>query len=145
MKTAPSDIKRILLDVNVCVDLIVNRSISPQTKKSFFAIVIDHNIDIFIPAFSIDTLFYVLNSSLKIEKQYAKSAIQKLLKFTVLLHTNDEAVNKAFTSDFPDFEDALINALAETYQIDAIMTNNVADFSRSSIPIYRPSEFISLF
>jgi predicted nucleic acid-binding protein len=145
MKTAPTKIKHVLLDVNVCIDLIVNRSISPQTKKIFFAVLLHHNIKPFIPAFSIDTVYYILNSSMKIEKLQAKSAIYRLLKFTELLHTTDLAVNQAFSSDFPDFEDGLINALAETSQIDAIITNNVSDFSRSSLPVYRPSDFISLF
>jgi len=145
MKTVQNNIKRVLLDVNVCIDLIVNRSISPQTKKSFFAVLFKHNIVPFVPAFSIDTVYYILNSSMKIEKQQARGAIQKLLKFTKLLHTTDRSIHLAFSSDFPDFEDSMINTLAETSNMDAIITNNINDFSRSSLPVYRPLDFVSLF
>ena len=145
MKTAQNRIKRILLDVNVCIDLIVNRSISPQAKKKLFMVLFRHDIVPFVPAFSIDTVYYILNSSMKIEKQQARSAVLKLLKFTELLHTTDASVNLAFSSDFPDFEDGMINALAESGNMDAIITNNIDDFSRSTLPVYRPLEFISLF
>lgn len=145
MKTAQNRMKRVLLDVNVCIDLIVNRSITPQTKKRLFITLLKHDIVPFVPAFSIDTVYYILNSSMKIEKQQARVAIQKLLKYAKLLHTTDKSINLAFSSDFPDFEDSMMNALAETSNMDAIITNNINDFSRSSLPVYRPVEFISLF
>ena len=145
MSTAPNEIKRILLDVNICIDLIVNRSISTETKKKLFAVTVRHNIETFVPAFSIDTIFYILNSSLKIEKQIARNVIQKLLKFTKLLHTTNESIHLAFSSDFSDFEDGLINSLAETGGMDAILTNNISDFSKSTLPVYRPEDFLALF
>ena len=145
MPVVPNKIKRILLDVNVCIDIIVNRSLSPETKKELFAVFIQNEIEVFIPAFSIDTVFYILNSSMKIDKQVAKNAIQKLLKYTKLLHTTDETIHKAFTSSFSDFEDALINSLAETNKMDVILTNNTSDFVQSDLPVYRPVGFIALF
>jgi len=137
--------QRVLLDVNVCIDLIVNRSILPETKKQLFAVFIQNDIQAFIPACSVDTIFYILTSSMKIDKTVAKNSIQKLLKFTRLLHTTDETVQMAFYNGFSDFEDGLINSLAEYHHMDAILTNNISDFSGSSLPVYRPSDFISLF
>ena len=145
MPTAPDKIQRVLLDANVCIDIIVNRSLSPEIKKELFAVFIQNKSEVFVPAFSIDTVFYILNSSMKIDKQVAKNAIQKLLKFTKLLHTTDETIHKAFVSNFSDFEDALINSLAETNKMDVILTNNISDFSKSSLLVYRPADFIALF
>lgn len=145
MPTVVNKWQRVLLDVNVCIDLIVNRSISPEIKKKLFAVLLQNKIDAYVPAFSIDTIFYILNSSMKIDKQVARNAIQKLLKFTKLLHTSDESIYQAFSSNFPDFEDGLINALAETNNMDAIITGNIPDFSNSDLPVYRPAEFITLF
>jgi predicted nucleic acid-binding protein len=144
MPTAPNKIQRVLLDVNVCIDIIVNRSLSPETKKNLFAVFIQNEIEVFIPAFSIDTVFYILNSSMKIDKTIAKQALQKLLRFTKLLHSTDETIHKAFVSNFSDFEDALINSLAETNNMDAILTNNTSDFIHSDLPVYRPVDFIAI-
>ncbi len=145
MSNVPKKIERVLLDVNVCIDIIVNRSLSSENKKELFALFIQNEIEVFIPAFSIDTVFYILNSSMKIDKQMAKNAILKLLKFTKLLHSNNETIHKAFIINFADFEDALINSLAEMHHIDAILTNNTSDFLHSNLPVYRPVDFIALF
>lgn len=144
MPTAQNKIQRVLLDVNVCIDIIVNRSLSPETKKQLFAVFLQNEIEVFVPAFSIDTLYYILTSSMKIDKEIAKNAIQKLLKFSNLLHSTDEMVQRAFASNFTDFEDALINSLAETHNMDAILTNNISDFIKSDLPVYRPVDFIAL-
>lgn len=145
MPTAPNKIKRVLLDVNVCIDVIVNRSLPPETKKELFAVFIQNEIEVFVPAFSIDTVFYILNSSMKIDKKVAKNSIQMLLKYTKLLHSTDETIHKAFISNFSDFEDALINSLAEAHIMDVILTNNTSDFIQSDLPVYRPVDFIALF
>jgi len=145
MPTAQLKVKSVLLDVNVCIDLIVNRNILPHIKKKLFAVLLEHNIDIYVPAFSIDTIFYILNSSMKIEKQTAKNTLYNLLKFTKLLHSTDESIYLAFSSNFSDFEDGLINALAESNNIDVIITSNVSDFSMSKLPVYRPADFIVHF
>jgi len=145
MPAVPHKIERVLLDVNVCIDLIVNRSILPETKKRLFAVIIKNEIEIFVPACSIDTIFYILNSSMKIDKQVVLDSIQKLLNYTKLLHTTDLSVNHAFYSGFSDFEDGLINSLAETNAMHAIITNNITDFSKSNIPVYRPDDFIAFY
>ena len=145
MPIEQTKIQRVLLDVNVCVDIIVNRSLSHDIKKILFATFLQNKIETFIPAFSIDTIFYILNSSMKIDKTIAKDALQKLLKYTKLLHSTDESIQKAFASNFSDFEDALIYSLAETRNMDAILTNNISDFIKSDMPVYRPVDFIALF
>ncbi len=144
MPTAPNKIQRVLIDVNDCIDIIVNRSLSPETKRKLFAVFIQNEIEVFVPAFSIDSFFYILTSSMKIDKTIAKNSIQKLLKFTKLLHSTDETIQNAFVSNFSDFEDALINALAQTQNMDAILTNNISDFNKSDLPVYRPLDSIAL-
>lgn len=145
MEPAQTKIRRVLLDVNVCIDLIVNRSIPPETRKKLFSVFNQHGIQPFVPAFSVDTIYYILNSSMKIDKIVARNAIIKLLKFAKLLHSTDECIQMAFVSGFSDFEDGLVNSLAETSDMDSIITNNISDFSRSALPVYRPSDFIVLF
>ena len=145
MKNAHFNIQRILLDVNVCIDLIVNRAISPAIKKRLFEIFLTKHIDPFVPACSTDTIYYILNRSMKLEKGVVENALKNLLKYTQLLHTTDESVQRAFSSNFSDFEDGLINSLAEENNMDAIITDNVADFTKSSLPVYRPEDFVAIF
>ena len=136
--------KRVLLDVNVCIDLITNRLISVETKKRLFHSFINQKTDVFVPAFSIDTIFYVLTNSLKLKAEIAKAAILNLLKYTRLLHTSDESVQYAFTSGISDFEDGLIESLAVLNNIDVIITSNIKDFKKSKVSVYSPEEYIRM-
>ncbi len=52
---------------------------------------------------------------------------------------------KALESDFPDFEDATQNFLAEKNNADVIITRNKKDFVKSSVRIYTPAEMIDYF
>ena len=82
---------------------------------------------------------------MKIDKRIAKNAILKLLKFTKLLHSNDEATHRAFTSNFSDFEDDLMYSLAETYNMNPILTDSNSDFSGSAVPVYHQDDFNAFF
>ena len=79
-----------------------------KLSKELFSVFLDFNIEPYIPVFSIDTIYHFLNHSMKIDNETAKNAIQKLLKFTKMLHSTDETIQRAFMSNFTDFEDALI-------------------------------------
>ena len=145
MKAAPFEIQQVLLDINVCIDLIVNRSIPSYIKKKLFAVWHQNEIIPYVPAFSVDTVFYILNSKMKIDKLEVISLIRILLKYTRLLHSTDEIIHLALATGFSDFEDGLVNALAEKKRMDAIITSNIKDFSKSSLPVYRPVDFVALF
>jgi len=139
------NIHKVLLDVNVCVDLIANRLLASDIKRKLLSVFHHHDLTVCVPAFSIDTIFYVLTKSLKIDGSLSKLAIQKLLLNTVLLHTNDEIMSNAFLSTFNDFEVGLINEHATYYEMDCIITSNMKDFKKSDLAVYSPNDFISLF
>ncbi len=133
---------RILLDTNVCIDLLVDRKLSVYQKKQLFTILLKENIDIFIPSCSIDTIYYILNSSMKIKDSVVKQKISTLLKYTKTIVLKGSAIENSLTSGFKDFEDALINNTAISNNIDTIMTFNTKDFSKSSLNITTPLSFI---
>ncbi|MDA3893514.1 MAG: PIN domain-containing protein [Salinivirgaceae bacterium] len=139
------NIKKVLLDVNVCIDFLTQRLLDYRVKKQLFAIFLDYKLEVFIPSFSIDTIFYILHNSLNIDKEVAKKAIQSLLNYTLLLHVNDEVIFNSFTSNFSDFENGLIHSLATNKNIDCIITSNIKDFKKSTIAVYRPIDFVSLY
>ena len=133
---------RILLDTNICIDLLVDRKLSADQKKQLFTIFLKENIDIFIPSCSIDTIYYILNSSMKIKDSVVKQKVSILLKYIKTVELKRNAIDNALTSEFKDFEDALINNTAISNSIDTIMTFNTKDFSKSSLNIITPLSFI---
>jgi hypothetical protein len=52
------------------------------------------------------------------------------------------AVNAAYGSPLPDFEDALQFTAARAARVDAIVTRNKKDFRQHHIPVFSPEEAI---
>ncbi len=132
----------ILLDTNVCLDLLTKRKLQTHQKKQMFSLILKNKIKVWIPSCSIDTIYYILNSSMKIKSERSKKLITTLLRYTSTLPLNDKTIEKALRSDFKDFEDALINFTAEDKNIDCIITFNKKDFKNSALEILTPSEFV---
>ncbi len=137
-------ITKVLFDTNICLDLLTRRNLKTLQKKQMFALILKNNIEVYVPSCSIDTIYYILNSSMKIKSEKSKKLISTLLKYTNTLQLNDKAIVKALESDFKDFEDALINYTAIDKNIDIIITFNKRDFKNSSLKILNPLEFIQL-
>jgi len=136
---------KILLDTNVCIDLLVDRKLSVDQKKQLFSIFLRENIEVFIPSCSIGTIYYILNSSMKIKDSVVKQKLSTLLKYTKTVELKSNAINNSLTSEFKDFEDALINNTAISNSIDTIITFNTKDFSVSPLNISTPIIFIKKY
>ena len=144
MKIGQKSISKVLLDVNVCIDVLTNRELTKDESKMLFAILQKNKIQVFIPAFSLDTIYYILNR-MGVQNELAKTSIKKLIKFTGLQFLSNEAVEYAFDSGFADFEDSLINSVAVVNELDFIITSNTKDFNKSTLPIFHPKEFIRFY
>ena len=53
-------------------------------------------------------------------------------------------ITKAELKEVSDFEDAVMIESAIRYETDCIVTRNVKDYSKSSLPVFTPKEFIGL-
>ena len=51
-------------------------------------------------------------------------------------------IHTALIRSIPDFEDAVVDALAEHNGASYILTRNTKDFSGSAVPAITPSEFL---
>jgi len=134
--------KRVLLDVNVCIDLVTRRN-TKFNSKEFIEVLLENNISPIIASNTLDTFNYILMSNY-FSRNKAMVLTSKLIELSTQIHLSDKAVKYALNSDFNDFEDSLINANAVVENIDAIITSNIKDFKNSILPIYSPLEFIKL-
>ena len=50
----------------------------------------------------------------------------------------------ALSSGFKDFEDGVMAETALRSGMDAVITRNKKDFANSSVPVYTPTEFMSI-
>ena len=98
------------------------------------------SIEIVVSALSYPTIFYLLS---RFEK--GDIVLEKIRKFKVLVKTSDlsdKVINKALSSGFTDFEDALQYFCALQMDCSLLITRNVKDFKLSAIPVLTPDEYL---
>ena len=95
-----------------------------------------------IPSASAATdIFYMLRKALP-SAQKAKVRIEQLSQIVTFADVQGADIHTALMRSMPDFEDAVVDAVAERNGASYILTRNVRNFSGSSVPAITPTEFL---
>lgn len=130
--------KNILVDLNVILDVLLER----RGYQSSQAVLESSLYKIFISAHIVTTFAYLLENA-KVPKEEIKRNIDWLLNTFEVVATTDIILSKALKSDIADFEDAVIEQAALNCEAEAIITRNVKDFTKSTIPAVTPEAFLA--
>jgi predicted nucleic acid-binding protein len=131
---------RLFLDTNVVIDLLGEREPFYQNASQIATLADKGKIQLVVSALTYSTAYYVLS---KFEKQ--KLVVEKLRKFKVIVETSDltdKIIDKALTSGFSDFEDALQYFCATQANCNILLTRNEKDFKIVEIPVLSPYEYL---
>ena len=126
---------KVLLDTNILLDYFLNRhghsrEVILKAVYGAYTACITTNM--------VTDIFYILSKN-GID---ARSKLPKFLQLFQVLDVKKAHCLKALELDMPDFEDALLVAVAREQQIDVIVTRNEQDFAHSQMIVYRPDEFL---
>jgi len=133
---------RVFVDTNVVLDFLLEQ---PNAQDSLAVVKLcaeDNDIEGGFAALSMPTLAYFLR------KKHSPEEVRTILKtvksmfYIVFLNENnmESALND---SSFKDFEDCLQYECAKNFDSDYIVTNNIKDFSFSSIQAIKPLDFVN--
>lgn len=92
---------------------------------------------------AITDIYYLTHRQTHDDKT-TREVITKLCTIFGLLDTTALDIRKAILSETSDFEDAVMIETAVRYKVDCIVTRNTKDYSKSSIHVYTPDEFLKL-
>lgn len=132
---------RIFLDTNVILDLLGERVPFFDSIAKVATLADQKKLAIIVSPLSFTTLDYVLN-----KYESSVSVLNKLRKFKIICEVcevNEETIDKALTSNFKDFEDAVQYFTALQSNCSIIITRNGKDFKNSTIPIMTAEEYLS--
>ena len=68
--------------------------------------------------------------------------IEQLSQIVTFADVQGVDIHTALMSSMPDFEDAVVDAVAERNGASYILTRNIKDFAGSSVPAITPTEFL---
>ena len=134
---------KILLDINIILDLLLKREPFSYTAKEIFLLIENGSLDGFISASSVTTIHYLVEKSLS--KQEADKSIDILLQIFNISPIDKQVLKDAVTNNRNDFEDSVIYTSAHCSKIDFIITRDKKGFTKSKVKTIEPNDFLALF
>lgn len=131
---------RILIDTNVILDVFMRRE--PFFKDSYQAMrtAAEQDYDCFLSASAATDIFYILRKHLKSPAE-AKARLRDLSQLVRFADVRPEDIDAALNADMPDFEDAVVDAVAIRIGADYILTRNTKDFTGALTNAIAPADF----
>lgn len=127
--------KRLLLDLNVLLDVILDRPEAP-TAAALWSALEKGGGEGYIPAHGITTIYYVLAKSK--DRRFARRGVEALLTVFSVAAVDEPVLRRAIALDWPDFEDAVCAAAAEMGGCHAVVTRDPKGFSDSPVRVLDP-------
>lgn len=133
---------RVLLDVNVCLDVLLKRKPFWEDAAKIFLAAEKGQIDGRVSAISFDTMFYILRADIGSAK--AQTELKRLRTHIHVATVDTVVIDNALNAGWNDLEDALQYYSAESKECKALITRNQRDYpDDTALPVITPIDFIS--
>ncbi|MAS11657.1 PIN domain-containing protein [Salinisphaera sp.] len=130
----------ILIDLNVVLDVVQKREPHYSTSAAVIGRVTEGYVLACLPAHAFTTLHYLVSRHQTTAT--ANRVVDWLLRYFEVAGTTDHELKRARALDWPDFEDAVVAAAAESSSCAHIVTRNVRDFRDSPVLALTPEEYL---
>lgn len=131
--------KRVLYDTNVLLDVLLKRGPFLADSAAALDAVGQGQVDGYIAGHAVPTLFYLLRRELSVTK--SRHVLADLLTKMRVAPVTDAGIRRALDGGFKDFEDGVTHAAAREAKVVVIVTRNVRNFTKGSIPAVLPEVF----
>lgn len=133
--------KRVLLDVNVVLDVLLDRAPFADASSAVWAAVEQGQAEGLLSAHAVATLHYLNAKAVGV--RMARKTTDALLSVFEVASVDDAVLNAALALSWTDFEDAVTAAAAKRAKCHALVTRNPSDFKGSPIRVLTPSEAVA--
>jgi predicted nucleic acid-binding protein len=134
-------VKRLLLDLNVFLDVILDRPPDADVCAALWAAIERGQGRGMVPAHGVTTIFYLLEKSR--DAAFARMGVERLIGVFGVAPVDDDVVRRALALGWPDFEDAVCAAAAEASACDALVTRDPDGYPDPPLPVIDPAVALS--
>ena len=134
---------RVLIDTCIVIDALQSRVPFKDNAEKIFLQAANKSFDGFITAKSVTDIYYLTHRITHSDKDTRKILSNIFILFDPL-DTSGLDCRKAISSEMSDYEDAVMVETALRTEIDCIVTRNIKDYTKASIPVYQPGDFLKL-
>ena len=129
--------KLLLLDLNVILDVILDRAPGAEAAAALWAALESGHGRGLIPAHGVTTIFSLLEKARG--AAFARDGVERLLGVFGVAPVNDMVVRRALVFGWPDFEDAVCAAAAEASGCEALVTRDPDGYPSPPLPVIDPA------
>ena len=133
--------KKLLLDVNVVLDVLLERRGHSEPAAALWRAVEGGAAIGFIPAHGLTTAYYLARRERG--PSFARRVVEELLSVFRAARVDEQVLRRALALSWPDFEDAVCAASAVVAGCDVIATRDPAEFRNAPLPVLDPSSAVA--
>jgi predicted nucleic acid-binding protein len=133
-------LEKLFVDTDVVLDLLSARQPHYKFAAELFSLADIESVRLYVSSLTFANVHYVLSKQLS-----ASESRKLLLRFKTLvtvLPINDKIIELALSSSFADFEDAIQFYAAIENNISILLTRNLKDFKKATIPVMTPQQYL---
>ena len=134
---------KILLDTNVIIDALTSREPWNKSAEKIFLMGANHIVDMYITASSATDIYYLLRKFVK-DTAGSKQIMSKLYSLIGILDVTAANCVEALASPISDYEDAVVEKVAASKEMDYIVTRNIKDYQEGAVKVILPDDLISM-
>jgi predicted nucleic acid-binding protein len=135
-------VKRLLLDVNVVLDFLLDRPPHAEAAVALWAAAEQKAIEVLLPAHGVTTVYYL--ASQERGAAFARRVVGGLLAVSGVAPVDGAVLLRGLALSGPDFEDAVCAAAAEAAGCDAIVTRDPKGFRDCPVTVIDPPTALAL-
>lgn len=136
--------KKLLVDTNIVIDLLAHREPFYRDAAKLFSLGDKNKVQLSVSALTFANTNYILTREKSAIR--ARDILRKFKIITTVLSCDDKVIELSLNdNEFKDFEDAIqyYSAIANDQEI--IITRNLKDFKKSTIPVMTAEEYIKTY
>jgi predicted nucleic acid-binding protein len=133
---------RLLLDINVVLDVALNRVPFVLDSARVLTAVDQKRAEGFVAAHTITTAFYVIAKNQGVPS--ATAAVSQILGIVDVVPADRADLMQALSMGWRDFEDAVQAVCAAKIGADYIITRDLHDFQGAPVPVQTPAQVMTL-
>lgn len=133
--------RRLLLDVNVVLDVLLDRDPWGETASALWSAIESGKARGLIPAHGVTTLHYLMRKGRG--SAFADRGVSDLLSVFGVARVDANVLAAALSLRFADFEDAVCAAAGASARCDLLVTRDPAGFRGSPVEVASPGEALA--
>jgi predicted nucleic acid-binding protein len=127
---------RLLIDTNILLDVFFQREPHVRASAKLWQACEEDLCEGFVSPLTPVNIYYIAQK--QVSKTNARDLVVETLGVFGVAPLGFAELETALQLDFPDYEDAVQVAAALSSGLDAVVTRNRDDFTKSTLPVYSP-------